>query len=347
MLGIEKLNPKFRHLTDLLFFTDRTDIDFSSYKLLLKDKENAEAHLVYLIDRFEKASTIFWEDGPKFWAHRLNILFSLDEKGLIQNISHTIENKLHNLLRHKSRVSIKYDIEFQQFLEYCKLKNSRGESLQSVKDYLLSLSSHTDIDSLIPLMNHFIPLLFKDMSEYVDVLLKKITQSARNFDLLCQLEQKGVVFNKQPLFQLAEDLLLTRALNDKNRRALFSMMNDVHVMSHLKKQYSAVDRPRLLDFIEACDFQDIEHNHLENVKNILQIDDSVGDDLAIIYADKLFARRTGHRKANADRLVRLLRTFSRIQPKKVLAYLSSNNKMTDIKYVLSAFPDLKKLAAFV
>lgn len=345
MLGVDKVNPKFRHLTDLLFFTDRLDLELSNYKQLLK--ENPEAHLVYLIDRFEKASSIFWEDGQKFWAHRLHVLFSLEDKGVGPIISLNIERKLHDLLRHKSHVSLKYDIEFQQFIEYCKIKNGRGESLQSVKDYLLGLSSHTDIDSLIALMNHFIPLLFKDMNEYVDVVIKKITQSSRNFDLLFQLEQKGVIFNKQPIFQLAEDLLLTRALNDKNRRALFAMMHDPNIMLHLKKQYVAVDRPRLLDFIEACDFQDIEHNHLENVKHLLLIDNSIGDDLAALYADKLFSRRTGHRKANADRLVRLLRTFPQIQPKKVLAYLSSNNKMNDIKYVLSAFPDLKKLAAFV
>lgn len=343
--NFDKVNPKFRHLTDLLFFSDRMDLDLSGYKSLFRERQ--DVHNNYLLDRFEKASTIFWEEGQKFWAHRLEILFALNDKSVTQTISNNIEHKLFNLLRNKSHISLEYDVEFQQFLEYCRIKTNRNENLQSIKDYLLGLSSNTDIDSLIVLIKHFIPLLFKDMNEYVEVVLKKITQSARNFDLLCQLERRGVTFNKQPLYQLAEDLLLTRALNDKNRRALFSMMNDDRIMSHLKKQYSDSDKSRLLDFIEACDYQDIEHNHLENVKNIFKIDSSVGDELAILYADKLFARHTGHRKANADRLIKLLKAFPQIQPKKVLAHLSAHNRMNDIKYIISAFPDLKKLAAFV
>jgi hypothetical protein len=42
-----------------------------------------------------------------------------------------------------------------------------------------------------------------------------------------------------------------------------------------------------------------------------------------------------------------MKTFPQISPKKILAYLSSQNKMTDIKYMLLAFPNLRKLAAFV
>jgi hypothetical protein len=73
----------------------------------------------------------------------------------------------------------------------------------------------------------------------------------------------------------------------------------------------------------------------------------VVDELAIIYADKLYQRRTSHKKSNADRLIRLLKSVPQITPKKILAYLSSRNQVPDIKYILSAFPDLRKLAAFV
>jgi len=41
-----------------------------------------------------------------------------------------------------------------------------------------------------------------------------------------------------------------------------------------------------------------------------------------------------------------MKFVSEIARKKILAYLSSNNKIFDIKYVLSAFPELRKLAAF-
>lgn len=341
----EKVNPKFRNLTDLLLFSNRMDLDLTNFKSLLR--ENHDIHSEYLWDRFQKSSAIFWEDGSQFWAHRLSALYSLNEKTLSQNIGDYIEKRMYHLVQTKSVVNPKYDIEFQQFLEYCKAKNEYQESLQNIKEHFLGLSSHSDASRLIQIVNYLIPFIFKDMNEYVDLIIKKITHSARNFHLLCELEAQGVVFNKQPIFQLAKDLMFDRALNDKNRRALFALISDVSIRQFLKTCYASTDKQRLMDFLEACDFQDIENNHLENVNHFLDIDSSLGDDLALIYADKLYARRAGHRKANADRLIRLLRKFPQIQPKKVLAYLSSNNKMSDIKYILTAFPNLKKLAAFV
>ena len=52
-------------------------------------------------------------------------------------------------------------------------------------------------------------------------------------------------------------------------------------------------------------------------------------------------------KANIDRIIRVLKTFPQFSPKKMLVYLANNNRMTDIKYLLNAFPDLRKLAAFI
>jgi hypothetical protein len=73
----------------------------------------------------------------------------------------------------------------------------------------------------------------------------------------------------------------------------------------------------------------------------------VADELAVMYADELYSRGSGHKRANADRLIRLLKTVPQVSQKRMLVYLSSNNRMGDIKYILSAFPELKKLAAFV
>ena len=320
------------------------DLDLSDYKTLLR--ENHALHREYLWSRFQRSSEIFWEQGSQFWFHRLEFLFSLNEHSLNEEIAAYIEKRMFNLIKNKYVVDLNFDIEFQQFLEYCRVKKQRDESLQVIKEQLLGLPSQVSAQKLMQMIYHFVPLLFKDVNEYTDHIAKRIPSSARNFELLRELETSGLPFNKQPVMQLAKELLMDRTQNDKNRRALFAMLFDPSILSYLKSMQLSF-KDRIISLLNASDYKEIEDHHLGNIKNLLELEPTLGDDIASIYAEKLYARGTGHKKANADRLIRLLKTFPQIQPKKVLAFLSSNNKMTDIKYMLSAFPDLRKLAAFV
>lgn len=339
----ENLNPKFRNLTDLLFYSDRMDLNLSEYKSLYK--ENRVEHGTYLLNIFKRAADIFWEDNHLFWTNRLAFLFSMNEKQISEEISSFLEKRMFNLFKFKVDINIKYDIEFQQFLAYCTVKFQRNEELNLVKEHLLSLPSSTSAVRLMQIIPNFIPLFFKDINEYTDHIVKKITQSARNFELLRELEGLGCSFDKQPTISLAKDLLLERVYNDKNRRALFALLHDRAILDSLKM--IQIPNSRLVSLLNASDYKEIEDRHFSNIKHLLELDSSLGDDIASIYATKLYTRGTGHRKANADRLIRLLRMFPQISPKKVLAFLSSNNKMIDIKYMMSAFPELRRLAAFV
>lgn len=342
---LDKINPKFRQLVDLLLFSDRMDLDLSDFKVLLKD--NYSVHFDYLWDRFKRASTIYWEEGEKFWFSRISFLHSVNDKSLTKYLEDHFQKRMVNLVRSKHNVDIKYDIEFLQFLEYSKVKQSRQESLVHFKQYLTDIPSHLNAEKIIKIVNHFIPIVFSDIDEYVGIIAKKITQSARHYDLLLALEQQGILFDKGPIIKLALELITDRAHNEKNRRAFFAVLNDGYVRKGLKNIYSNIHRDKLLEFLEDCDYQVIEEHHLRNIKNLINLDSTIADDLAVMYADKLYQRNTGHKKANADRLIRLMKVVSEIAPKKILAYLSSNNKISDIKYVLSAFPELRKLAAFV
>jgi hypothetical protein len=125
------------------------------------------------------------------------------------------------------------------------------------------------------------------------------------------------------------------------------MLEDKEVMAHLKSFYKPEHRDRLIELIKRCDYKEIEEYHLRNIKNLLELDASIADELMETYAVKLYSRYTGHKGANVKRLVRACKTFPQFSPKKVLAWLSANNKMSDIKIMLSSFPDLKNLAAFV
>jgi hypothetical protein len=342
---LDKVNLKFRQLVDLLFYSDRMDLDLSGFKHLLK--ENYEIHFEYIWDRFKRCSEISWENGEQFWSHRLTFLLSLNEKTLSKYIEDYLEKRMFALVRTKHEPSIRYDIEYLQFLELCKIRSSRHEDLTSVKNYLTEMPAYLNLDKVIAIVNSFIPIVFADMNEFAQVILKKITYSVRSFDLLCSLEQRGIKFDKRPIINLIKEILIERKHSEKNIRAFFSLLNDKQIAASFKKEYLPAYKSNLIKLINACDYQMIEEYHLRNIKNIITLDSTVADELSFIYADKLYARYTGHKKANADRLIRLLKTIPEISSKKILVYLSNNNYMSDIKYILSAFPELKKLAAFM
>lgn len=344
-IQLNKINSKFRQLTDQLLFSDRMDLVLSEYKQLLK--LNYNDHYNYLWDRFVKCTDIFREEGEKFWSHRLSFLLSLQDKVLSQNIETLLEKRMFNLVRNKKEIHIQYDIEYLQFVELCKVKHNRGENLSNLRKHLIELPSSVGPDKLIGLINSFVPLVFSDVKEYTDIISQKITQSSKNFEMLKSLEAQGLVFDRAPMFKLLKEILLERTHTIKNRKAFFSLLNDKEIQELFKKEYQPEYKSYILSLLNQCEYSEIEECHLINIKNLLSIDASMADDLAAVYANKLFVRTTGHRKSTADRLIRLIKLFPIISPKKLLAYLAANNKMADIKYILSAFPGLKKLAAFV
>ena len=345
---LDRVNPNFRQLTDLLLFSERMDLDLAEFKSLLK--ENYTDHHAYLWDRLQRSAEIFWENGVQFWSSRFGFLLGLNDKVLSKKLEELLEKRMFDLVRTKHRVNIDYDIQYLQFVEFCRIKHQKHEDLSNIKEWLMDLPSHSSTEKLVEVVRSFTPFIFETLNEYANHLLKKITQSSRNFDVLLSLEAMnlhGFHLDRNALVKLIKDILTEKALNDKNRRAFFKLLDDAGVMNLFKKEYNSTMRSRLVELIDACDYQQIEEHHLKNVKNILELDASVADDLMEIYANKLYSRGSGHKKANADRLIRLAKTFPQISTRKILSFLSSNNKMNDIKYVLSSFPELKKLAAFV
>lgn len=343
-IDLNQINPKFRQLTDLLLFSDRLDLNMSGYRQLLREKS---IHFEYFWDRFQKSSDIFWEDGEQFWSNRLSFLLSLNDKALTKSIDEYLYKRMIDLIRGNNQIDLKYNIEFLQFVEYCKVKHARKESLLHVRTYLIEMPTTVGVNKLMTIVNAFTPFLFKDLSEYAEAISRKIIQSSRCFELLLALEAKGLKLDRRPIVRLAKEILTARTPNDKNRRAFFAIINDSKVVEIFKKEYNFVYKERILGLLKGCDYRLLEDHHLRNIKNIISLDPTIADDVAVIYADKLYLRGSGHKKANADRLIRLMKTIPEVTPKKILAYLSSNNKMNDIKYIISSFPGLKKLAAFV
>lgn len=342
---LEKLDSDFRKITDLLLFSDRTDLSLLDYSNLIK--KNYPDHIQYLWDRFQKSANIFWPDTNSFWFNRLNILLSLNDKFLYKNIQDFIDKRMFNLVITKKELSLKHDIEYIQYLQLYKVKSSRGENLLSVKNYLAELPAYISIDKLLYIVQSFIPFVYNDMNEYTETLCRKIGQAPHNFTILLKLENLGIPLNKEFIVDLAKRMLIERTTDIQEIRSLFLIINQPALLKDLKKVYDKSYQKNLLEMIKFLDFRIIEEFHLRNIKNIIQLDSSIVDELTIIYIDKLYNRKIKHKKANADRIIRLIKTCPQVSARKIIAMLSNKNKLNDIKYIASVFPELKKLSAFI
>lgn len=343
MLALDKIDPQFRKLVDQLFFTDRTDLDTSNFSALLGNKDE---HFAYLHDRFTRSLEIFWDEA--FWLHRFDLLLSLHSKRASIVLEPHLISQFRSLIIRNSQANINTDNAYIQFVAWSKAKSSRKEDVSAIRDFLLGLPHIIQINRLTGIVSNFAPHIFQSCDEYIEIISKKIGQVARNFEVLQQLEKQGLKIDKGPVFKLAKDLLLKRVPNRSNKRALFIMMEDTAVMGHLQSEYhSPVHRSRLTDLIVSCDYKELERHHLRNIKNLLILDATLADEILFTYLDSLYTCRAGYKRSNIKRLIRACKTFSQLSSKKVLAYLASTNRMSDIKYVLKAFPELKPLAPFI
>ena len=136
---LDKINTKFRHLVDLLLFSDRMDLDLGEFSDLLY--LNYPSHANYLHDRFRKACDIFWEDNKTFWHNRLTFLLSLNNKPISKEIERYVEQRMFAFVKNKRKININYDLEYIQFVCLCDVKYERKESLLSVKNYLTEMPS--------------------------------------------------------------------------------------------------------------------------------------------------------------------------------------------------------------
>jgi len=342
MQQLDKVDPKFRLLTDQLFFTDRIDLDIVAFRSLY---DNSDTHFAYLWDRFTRSSEIFWNET--FWVNRLDLLLSLQSSKIEAYLNNYLVSRFRRLIETRPYANPNVDNEYIQFIAWTKVRVSRKDNVMPIRDLFMGLVHNMQVSRISGIIDNFIPHLFQNMDEYLSLLGKKVSNSAKNFEVLRQLESQGVPIDRSPICKTAKNLLLKRSLNRPNRRSFFAMIADATVMAFLKSEYKPEHKDRLLEMIKACEYKEIEEYHFRNVKSLLELDSSIADDLFSVYADKLYARGYGNKKANVQRLIRLCKTYTQFSPKKVLVYLSSQGKMADIKHLISAFPELKTLVPFV
>lgn len=341
-MQLSLIDPKFRKLVDQLFFTDRTDLDTSEFQQLFANKD---VHFHYLWDRIRRSKEIFWEES--FWIDRFEFLLTVNPRKLEQDLETTLLSEFRQLLMHNYNPSPQYHNVYLRMLAWTKAKNNKKLGTKAIEALLIELIHFNSVQQTLEVVKQFIPHIFQTMGEYVTLVSKGVTASARNLQIMQELEKLGIPLDKEPMLKLGRDLLFKRALNRPNRRTLFGLFTDQAIMDHLKTQYKPEHRDRLVALVKSCDFKEIEERHLRNIKNLLDLDVSIADELLTTYADKLYARGTGAQGANIKRLIKACKTYPQFSPKKLLVWMSNNNRVSNIKFLTSAFPDLKTLVPFL
>lgn len=341
---ISKTDPNFRKLTDLLFFSDREDLNVSDYKSLLK--QNYSFHSEYFFDRFYKACEISWE--PSFWEHRFSFIRSLRDRSISRKVDLFVLKRLNGLFHKKRKVSASYDIEYMQFLQLCKSKMPYKNDIKFIKNFLSDLSNSVNFDKLVELLQSVVPYIFSNVTEYFFFVSKQCKNYYLIFKLFKCFLKRGIHIDYEPILKMMNNIVDSKSPLGKNRRAnaFFYMLEDDKCLSLLKKENLPANKA-IISFLTPLESKDIEGKHFQNIKNLIKLDSSLADEISYIYLKRLYNRTVLHKKANSDKIIRMLKLVPEISPKKVIFWLSNNSKLNDIKYLLQEFPNLKNLAAFI
>ena len=343
-IDLDKVDSKFRLLTDLLLFSDRNDLSLSDFKKLLKSNYNM--HYSYFWDRFIKASEISWD--PEFWNTRLNFLFSVNNKSLSKSIERHIEKKFFELIKFKHNLKIENRVEYIHFLELCKVKNNRKVSLHKIKKKFIELPLCIRYSRLSNIIKLLVPNLFSSFDEYILLLCKESKLYNDHMRFVIFANQNKIIDNKSFVADLFFDLikLNNKLLKLTAKRSAFQILKDNDIREIVKQRYTNDVRSSLVKILGQMTFNQLDEHFFANIKNTLNLDSSLVDELLNIYANQLYSKDTVHKRAKVDRLSKLIKFVPEITSKKVLTWLSVNNKSSDMKYFLSIFPDLKRIAAF-
>lgn len=343
-IDLSKIDPKFRLLTDLLFFSDRKDIDHVEFLSLLKSNYNH--HYNYFLYRFSSSCEIFWDKDT--WKNRFEFILDLQDASFINKIELLLEKRFLNLLKNKKNLNIDYDIEYIQFYQFCVIKKEKNKDLSSLKNKFLNLPANTNIKKLDILINSFVPIIFSSKEEYINLLYKNAILNKKNIDFILCLENIDINFNKKTLAPIFLKILRNKGIPSfKERVLMFKLIEDPQIINDLKNDLTDKDKDLIIDLLGSCNSTEFEKFHYKNVKNIIKLDDRLIDFVMSEYLSQIMVQETNHKKAKIDKILKLLKSCKEISPKKVLKWLSSEKRTNEIKYLVSYYPDLKKLVAFV
>ncbi len=344
MIDLNKISPKFRQLVDVLLFSEKFSINISDFKSLVKT--NRHVHLAYLLEKFKTSLEIFWENSPVIWQKRISFLFSLKDKAISKYISLFIEKRFFDYIKNEEKPNPKIHLELIQFIEYCKYFKNKKSKLSLLKQNILELINKTKYKKMIKIVESLIPHLFKDMNEFTALVAPKALNYIPYYEILKELEQNGYSYNKKIFTNYLVNCFFKP--NGLFEPAIaFHLLNDADVRNKLKDHYNPNCKIHLLNYIDRCNLWHLEEKWLRNLKNIMEIDSSLPDEVFVIYINKVYSEMCFHKMTAFDRAMRFYQKFPQTSIKKILLHFSQEKKLPDINLLIKKYPELQKLSVFI
>jgi len=341
----EKINSKFRQLTDLLFCTDRKDLDLAEFGELLNNCDSN--HINYFLSRFDKATSISWDDNPGYWLHRFCFILSSKNKKIKKHVCSQTENRFQYFIERASNV--KDNLSVMQFVQICCARKHLGLPLEKEKKYLLGLSNLLVASRTIEVCQLFIPVIWRSKRHLIDNIVFRLPKLSHAVSLLEYLRKNGYYLDNKKIAKMAIDSCVRHEISPIKSSLFFNLLNNREVFLEFKNMYTEDLRSTLYKKIEKLGTTALTYNlvGLSILEMAIDIDPELSKPLTELYITHLYSRYVRHNRANVDRLVKLIKKIDTINPKIVLVCLTKLNKHKDIKKLIEVYPELKKLALFV
>lgn len=341
----EKISSRFRQLTDLLFYTDRKDLDLAEFGQLLN---NCGANYSnYFITSFEKSTNIAWENIVDYWFYRFCFILSLENKKIKKAVLTQVENRFFYFI--ERAYDLKINLSIIQYVQLCRARKHLGLSLEKEKKYLLGLSNFLVPQRSVDVCELFIPIIWRNKKHLIENIISRFSKLHHVDSMLLYLRDNNYKLNDKKIARKAIDLCIRGKETQASSILFFNMLNDENVFEAFKSMYTDELRQKLYKKVENLEISSLTHgsNGFNIVSVVSSIDPELIDPLTELYVSYTYSRYIRHKKSNVDRIIKFIKTVDGVNPKVVLVCMSKLNKNKDIKKVLEAYPELKKLALFV
>lgn len=341
MLRLDKVDLKFRSLSDLFLLSNNSVPDSVIFSALLKDKDNFN----YFWNRFRISSNIFWEDNNEVWYNKFIYLLSLNNKSLSTRIERFLEKRFKQILLSDKAPHIIYDIEYSQYVQFCKAKKKLKHKLKFVREFLLSTIERSKFERSIPIVKEFIPTVFKDINDLSITLSNKLYHGSSYLIILRELEKKhGAITNNVKIYNIFLNLLSRKNHTFEQKDALLSLIIDDSIFALIKQNYNPSIKKSFTSLVKNIGYYEVVENNFKAFKNIIEIDNSFLDSMVESVITSIYKSYFNARKINL--ILKLMKSVPEIQPKKVFYAVANNNGKMEMKTLVRKYPELKGLSLF-
>lgn len=340
-----KITPRFRYLTDLLFYTERKDLDLAEFGELLNSCDSNSSN--YFLTRFERAANISWENIKDYWFHRFCFIIALNNKKIKKGVYYLVED------RFKFFIERDFDLEINlsiiQYVQLCCARKYLGLPLDKEKEYLLCLSNFLVPERAVEVCELFIPIIWKNKKHLINNLISKFPALHHSDKLLAYLRDNNYSLNNKKLAKQVIDFCVRGKNDPESAKLFFNILGDDKVLDLFKTMYTEELRMKLYKKVESLGVSSLTYgtNGFNIIETVKYIDPELTDQLTELYVTYVYSRYCRHNSSNVDRIIKFIKTVDGVNPKIVLVCMTKLNKNKDIKKIIKAYPKLKKLSLFV